>query len=158
MMDINLLVIDVDGTLTDGGMYYDAQGNEYKRFDTRDGMGISRVRKKGIKVMILTGEDTQIVTHRAEKLQADYCFIGVKNKVAKLEDFFGKYQEFSWETTAYIVEDVNDLDAMQRVAFAASPVDAQPVVQEVSKYHCKAGGGHGAVREFCEVLITGIKL
>ena len=142
--------------MTDGGMYYDLHGNEWKRFDTRDGMGISRIRAAGIAVMILTGEDTPIVERRAEKLSVEFCFLGVKDKEAKLNDFFAEHPNFSWETTAYIGDDVNDLTPMQRVAFAAVPADAQPSVRAVAHYVCQAAGGHGAVREFCEVILRGL--
>ena len=147
-MDIKLLVTDVDGTLTDGGMYYDVQGNEWKRFDTRDGMGISRLRAAGIAVMLLTGEDTPIVTRRAEKLQVEYCFLGTKDKKAILAIFCEEQPSFFWDTTAYIRDDVNDLPSMKLAAVAAAPADAQPPVRQIASYVCKASGGHGAVREF----------
>lgn len=153
-MDIKLLVTDVDGTLTDGGMYYDVQGNEWKRFDTRDGMGISRLRAAGIAVMLLTGEDTPIVTRRAEKLQVEYCFLGTKDKEAFLAIFFEEHPAFSWETTAYIGDDVNDLPPIRRVAWSAAPADAQQPVLAAADYICKAEGGHGAVREFCERILA----
>lgn len=155
-MDIRLLVTDVDGTMTDGGMYYDMHGNEWKRFDTRDGMGISRIRQAGISVMILTGEDVPIVKRRAEKLQVEYCLLGVKDKVAELERFFEEHPEFSWETTAYIGDDLNDLASMKRAALPAAPRDAQPPVKAAAHYVCSASGGHGAVREFCEKILTNI--
>lgn len=153
-MDIKLLVTDVDGTLTDGGMYYDVQGNEWKRFDTRDGMGISRLRAAGIAVMLLTGEDTPIVTRRAEKLQVEYCFLGTKDKEAFLAIFFEEHPAFSWDTTAYIGDDVNDLPSIRRVAWSAAPADAQQPVLAAADYICKAEGGHGAVREFCERILA----
>ena len=150
---MNLLVCDVDGTLTDGGMYYDISGNELKKFNTRDGKGISLLRERGIFVMFLTSEDTPIVKRRAEKLQIEFCFMGVKDKCKLLDDFFLKHPEFSWEHTAYIGDDVNDSEALKRAGISATPADGISENKKIVDYVCELPGGHGCVREFCELLL-----
>lgn len=150
---MNLLICDVDGTLTDGGMYYDVAGNELKKFNTRDGKGISLLRERGISVMFLTSEDTPIVKRRAEKLQIEFCFMGVKDKCKRLAEFFLQYPEFSWESTAYIGDDVNDSEVLERVGMSATPADGIPENKKIVDYVCELPGGHGCVREFCELLL-----
>lgn len=151
--EIKLLISDVDGTLTDAGMYYNDDGSEAKKFNTRDGMGIGRLRAKGVKVMLLTSENIGIVKRRAEKLRVDYCFMGVKDKEQFLEKFFDDNKAFSWDTTAYIGDDINDVAAMKKVALAAAPADAMEVTKQAAGYVCRLSGGQGCVREFCEYLI-----
>lgn len=150
---INLLVCDVDGVLTDGGMYYDMNGNEWKKFNTRDGKGIEVLRKTGCCVMFLTSEDTPIVQKRADKLQVDFCFMGIKDKRAKLEQFFETHLQYCFEKTAYIGDDINDLENLKSVAFSAVPADAVDENLAVADYICKRHGGKGCVREICELLL-----
>lgn len=150
---INLLICDVDGVMTDGGMYYDMLGNEWKKFNTRDGKGIELLRDTGCRVMILTSEDTDIVRRRAEKLQVDYCFMGIKNKKNELELFYENNPEFSFEKTAYIGDDVNDFDVLQMVGFSTTPADGVEVNKNIVDYICAKCGGAGCVREVCEILI-----
>lgn len=150
---INLLVCDVDGVLTDGGMYYDMYGNEWKKFNTRDGKGIELLRQAGCKVMFLTSEDTPIVKQRAEKLHVDFCFMGINDKLQELAMFFRKYSDFSFEYTAYIGDDINDLDSLKRAAFSAVPADATAENLAVATYVCKKKGGEGCVREVCDYLL-----
>lgn len=151
--EINLFITDVDGTLTDGGMYYDDQGHEWKKFNTRDGKGISMLREKGIKVMFLTSEDTPIVEKRAEKLNIDYCLMGIKDKKAALDVFFKEHKEFSYGKTAYIGDDINDLEPLKAVAFSAAPADAMEQNLSCASYVCKKNGGAGCVREVCELIL-----
>lgn len=153
MWSLKLFITDVDGTLTDGGMYYDEQGNEWKKFNTRDGKGLALLQAKGIKVMFLTSEDTPIVARRAAKLKVDFVCMGVKDKLAFLEEFFAQHLEFSFASTAYIGDDVNDVPAMERVGIAAAPADAMPENKNAAAYLCALSGGAGCVREFCEYLL-----
>ena len=153
MWSLNLFITDVDGTLTDGGMYYDEQGNEWKKFNTRDGKGLSLLREQGVKIMFLTSEDTPIVVRRAAKLNVDFLCMGVKDKLAFLEEFFAQHSEFSFVSTAYIGDDVNDVPAMERVGIAAAPADATPENKHAAAYLCALSGGAGCVREFCEYLL-----
>lgn len=153
MRSLSLFITDVDGTLTDGGMYYDEQGNEWKKFNTRDGKGLSLLQKQGVKIMFLTFEDTPIVARRAAKLKVDFVCMGVKDKLAFLEEFFAQHSEFSFATTAYIGDDVNDVLAMERVGIAAAPADAMLENKNAADYLCALPGGAGCVREFCEYLL-----
>ena len=153
MWSLNLFITDVDGTLTDGGMYYDEQGNEWKKFNTRDGKGLSLLREQGVKIMFLTSEDTPIVVRRAAKLKVDFVCMGVKDKLAFLEEFFAQHSEFSFALTAYIGDDVNDVPAMERVGIAAAPADATSENKHAAAYLCALPGGAGCVREFCEYLL-----
>lgn len=152
-LKIKLLVSDVDGTLTDAGMYYDDAGHESKKFNTRDGMGLGKLRADGVKVMFLTSENTDIVKKRAEKLKVDYCFMGVKDKEAFLNKFFEENSDFSWETTAYIGDDINDASAMKKAGLSAAPADAIEINKQSADYVCHLNGGQGCVREFCEYII-----
>ena len=153
LSNIKLLVCDVDGVLTDGGMYYDMQGNEWKKFNTRDGKGIELIRKVGIKVMFLTSENNAIVDRRAKKLHVDFCFMGIKEKHQFLNGFFAKNMGFSYDTTAYIGDDVNDLDAMLIAGVTACPSDAVQSVTAKADYICTNSGGNEAVREFAEKIL-----
>ena len=150
---INLLITDVDGTLTDSGMYYDDMGNEWKKFNTRDGKGIELLQEKGIHVMFLTSEDTPIVKRRADKLHVEYCYMGIKDKMSFLNNFFLQQNDFSWDKTAYIGDDINDIFPMKHSKLSATPADGTNQNKIVADYICEHKGGEGCVREFCEYII-----
>jgi len=150
---INLLISDVDGVLTDAGMYYSSDGQELKKFNTRDGKGIELLKASGVKVMLLTSENIELVKRRGEKLKVDYIFMGVKDKKAFLQDFFNQNKQFSFETTAYIGDDVNDLECIQLAKFSATPSDGHELVKRYAQYICRAEGGKGCVREVCDYLL-----
>lgn len=152
--NLNLLVCDVDGVLTDAGMYYSAQGDELKKFNTRDGKGIELIRKTGIKVMFLTTEDTPIITSRAKKLNIDYIFMGVKDKKVLLDSFFAQSDEFSYCRSAYIGDDLNDVESMCLARFSATPNDGCMQLKKKATYICKQKGGYGCVREVCDLIIS----
>lgn len=151
---ISLLVTDVDGVLTDAGMYYDQQGDALKKFNTRDGMGISKLREHGIKTMILTGEETGIVAARAKKLKIDFIYQGVKDKGKFLQEFMDSHKEFAPENIAYIGDDLNDKVAMSLVGYSAAPADAMPEIQEQVDYMCCKRGGEGCVRELADRILA----
>ncbi|SEN65776.1 N-acylneuraminate cytidylyltransferase [Paenibacillus sp. OV219] len=151
--DIKLLVSDVDGVLTDAGMYYSTDGQELKKFNTRDGKGIELLKLSGIKVMLLTAEDIEVVRARGLKLKVDYLYMGIKDKKAFLNQFFRDNPEFSFQSTAYIGDDVNDLECLLESAISASPKDAHPDVRARVSYVCELGGGQGCVRELCDLLL-----
>lgn len=150
--DIRLLAIDVDGTLTDGGMYYSAQGEELKKFNTRDGQGLELVRGAGIDVAIITKENSPIARARAEKLKVDKCHIGITDKLRCLTDLCND-MKIGLANVVYIGDDVSDLDCMKAAGFAACPANAVETIRDISHYICKHPGGAGAVREVCELLI-----
>jgi len=148
---IKLLAMDCDGVLTDGGMYYSEDGHELKKFNTRDGIGISFLQEKGIKTAIITGENTPIIKKRAEKLGIDYICTGVKNKVQAMQKILLK-TGLAFETVAYIGDDINDIDLLAKVGLSFSVQDGIEEVKKVVDYITWAKGGQGAVREVAELL------
>jgi N-acylneuraminate cytidylyltransferase len=152
IQDIKLLALDVDGTLTDAGMYYSAQGEELKKFNTRDGQGLALLRDTGIDVAIITKENSPIVRARAEKLKIDKCYVGINDKIGCLKSLC-RDMKIGLNNVAYVGDDVSDLECMKAAGFAACPSDAVESVRSVSHYICKYPGGAGAVREVCELLI-----
>ena len=150
---IKLLLTDVDGVLTDNGVYYSEIGEVMKRFSIRDGMGVERLRKlAGIDTGIITGELSPSVARRAEKLHISELHLGVKDKLGRLSEIMRRLH-LQWEEIAYIGDDVNDLEVMGKAGVTACPADAMPQVSSIVDYHCKTKGGHGAFREFAEWLI-----
>lgn len=153
-MRIKLLLTDVDGVLTDNGVYYGESGEVLKRFSIRDGMGVERLRKlANIETGIVTGELSPSVARRAEKLQITGVHLGVKDKLARLNEI-QRQLGIGWEEIAFIGDDVNDLAVLEKVGLSACPADAMPDVSAIVHYHCKEKGGHGAFREFAEWIIS----
>lgn len=151
---IKLIITDVDGVLTDTGIYYSPTGEALKRYSIRDGMGVERLRKyANIETIIITGENSGTVKSRAEKLKITQVFLGVKDKEALLEEIKKKNQLDS-ENIAYIGDDSNDYDIMKLVGFTATPADGMSFIKEISDYVCEAKGGYGAFREFAELIIS----
>ena len=148
---IRLVLTDVDGVLTDGGMIYGEDGGEGKRFNTRDGMGFEIVRSLGLKTGIVTSEDTRIVARRAAKLRVDVLHQGVRQKDASLREICDALGIAPSEV-AYIGDDVNDLSILKKVGFAACPADAVEAVKRCVHYVCRKRGGEGAVRELCDLI------
>ena len=149
---IKLLILDVDGTLTDGGIYYDATGNELKKFSVKDGACLVALRRAGVQVMICTGRECEAVRRRAADLHLDYVYQNVGNKAAFLCDFF-KEHGLSREETAYCGDDWNDLAAMALCGFVACPADAAAAVKARADYVCPQKGGEGAVRGAAEEIL-----
>ena len=152
---IKLFVTDIDGTLTDGGMYYSENGDELKKFNTRDGMGIQMLREAGIKTAIITSEDRELNRRRAEKLKIDFICQGKVNggKVAVAEEI-AKKLGITMDEVAYIGDDVNCVEFLSKVGFAACPADACAKVKELPGIAVMTKkGGEGCVREFVEMLI-----
>lgn len=150
---IKILVSDVDGVLTDGGAYYSDEGIELKKFSIRDGMGIVLLHKAGYRVAIVTTEKTKIVERRAERLKVTDLYQGVVNKVAAVEELMAKYG-LTWNEVAFIGDDINDLPVLKKVGFAATPANGTDINKKLADYTCKADGGHGAVREVCDLLLS----
>jgi YrbI family 3-deoxy-D-manno-octulosonate 8-phosphate phosphatase len=148
---IKLLVVDVDGTLTDAGMYWSAEGDQLKKFNTRDAKGLELVRNVGVAVAIITSENSPIVTARARKLGIQHCFVGVGNKQKCLEALLSELK-VGLADVAYIGDDINDLDCMKISGFSACPADAVEAVTATAQYISKYAGGMGAVREICELI------
>ena len=150
---IKLLVLDVDGVLTDAGMYYSATGEELKKFNTRDGMGIALLRKAGIPTAIITSESSDIALRRAEKLRIEDVFLGAKDKVAALRELLAKH-DIGFDQVAYMGDDVNDLGVLELVGLAVTVADGTEPVKKVVHYVTEKRGGEGAVRELCDLLLS----
>lgn len=149
---IKLLLSDCDGVMTDGGMYYSENGDELKKFNTRDGMGVQLLLEKGILFGIVTGEESELVKRRAQKLKACECFTGVKNKLEIYEKIKEKYG-LKDEEIAYVGDDINDLEVMKRSGFSCSVPNAAERIKQTADYVTHVCGGHGAIREIAEILL-----
>ena len=152
MEHIKLVIFDVDGTMTDGGMYYSAEGDVIKKFQVKDGMGIVLLKKAGFKVAIMTSEDSPIVSTRAKKLAVDATILGCHDKTNAVK-LLGEEMNLEMKDIAFMGDDVNDYHAMKLVGFSTCPSDAVEAIKQISDYVCQAKGGDGAVREFAELLL-----
>jgi N-acylneuraminate cytidylyltransferase len=150
--NIKILFTDVDGTLTDGGMYYSTSGEELKRYNTRDGFAFSLLRSRGILTVIITSENISVNEKRGLKVKADYVFQGVSKKLQLVQDLLMQLG-ISSEHAAYIGDDLNDLDCIRGLLLTACPQDSHQSVKDAASYICQKKGGEGAVREFVEWLI-----
>jgi YrbI family 3-deoxy-D-manno-octulosonate 8-phosphate phosphatase len=150
---IKLIATDVDGVLTDGGMYYSSKGNTLKKFQARDGMAVSILKRNIIPTVIITKERNQTVKKWSSKMSIDKLFDGIKNKeniIPKLCKFYS----LSENNIAYIGDDVNDLEILKRIGFSATPKDGNLEVKKIVDYICKNRGGEGVLREICDLIIS----
>lgn len=147
-----LILTDIDGVWTDGGMYYDATNVELKKFNTYDSAGVLFAHNLHIPVGIITGENTQIVQRRADKLKVDYCYLGVKDKLSIVQNLC-KELSITLSQVAYIGDDLNDMDVLSKVGFAGIPVSAPEYVKQLANVPLSKKGGEGVFREFVEVII-----
>ncbi len=150
-----LILTDIDGVWTDGGMYYEDTGVEMKKFNTYDSAGVLFAHAIDIPVGIITGENTEIVRRRAEKLKIDYLYLGVKDKVAVAKNLCDELN-IALNDVAYIGDDINDIALLKLVGFPAVPFSAPLYVQKISRYTLTKKGGEGVFREFVEILLDGI--
>ena len=162
-MNIKLFLTDVDGCLTDGGMYYTAEGDAMKRFCVYYGMGMACLQQAGIPCGILTSENSPIVKARAEKLKLKYLYLGVGSKVnpdcltklqaaRKICDELG----IGLENVAFVGDDINDVELLRAVGYPCCPPNARPEVLAVPGIHVlKTPGGHGAIREITDEILKG---
>jgi len=146
-----LVLTDIDGVWTDGGMYYDQTGNEWKKFHTYDSAGVLICHKNDVPVGIFSGEDTEIVQRRAKKLKIDYLFLGVEDKLATAEKLCRKLR-IQPEDIAYIGDDVNDLELLKAAGISGAPSSAVSQVLEIVDITTEKKGGEGAFREFIEKI------
>ena len=150
---IKLVITDVDGVLTDGGMYYNDKGEYMKKFNTRDSMGMELLLKNGIKTILMTRENSQIVRERVKKIQIVDLYSDVQKKEETLPELLKKYN-VSQDEIAYIGDDINDLEIMKAIGFSASPNDGIDIVKKNADYICQKVGGEGAFREMAELIIS----
>jgi YrbI family 3-deoxy-D-manno-octulosonate 8-phosphate phosphatase len=152
LRNIKLVVFDVDGTMTDGGMYYSENGIAMKRFHVRDGMGIVLLHKAGFKTAIITSEETKLVQKRAETLKIDIVIQGSRNKKQSLS-LLKDQCTVDFGDIAFIGDDVNDLSCMQVVGFSMAPADSHPLIRKHADYVSMYSSGNGAVRELCDLIL-----
>ena len=154
LKEIKLLLLDVDGVMTDGGIIYDGNGLETKVFNVKDGHGIKMLQRYGIEVGIITGRTSKVVDIRAKELGIELVYQGALKKLDSFADVKLKTGLIDSQI-AYIGDDVIDVPVMRRVAFAAAPSDGLPEARNAADYVTSCGGGRGAVREVCDLILKG---
>jgi len=153
---IKLFAMDVDGVLTDAGMYYSERGDELKKFNTHDGKGIELIKNLGIKTAIITSENTKIVEQRAKKLKVDFIFQGIKDKAHVIGELAGLLK-ISMDEIAYIGDDVNDVSALEIVGLPITVKNASEENKAISQIIIPLNGGEGCVRYICDMIINSKK-
>ena len=148
-----MVLSDVDGVLTDGGMYYTDKGDIMKKFHVRDGMGVTLLRKKQIQTILITKEKTKIVKEWAKRMKIEKLYDGVLDK-KKISALICKKYQLSLNEIAYIGDDVNDIELLKIVGLSAVPNDAIMKAKKVSHYVCKSSGGKAAFREFADLILS----
>ncbi len=149
---VKCLILDVDGVLTDGGIVFDDEGRQIKRFDVRDGHGLKMLMRYGIDVVLLTGRTSQAVLHRALDLGIADVHQGAKNKLDVYNEILRKRNILS-SATAFVGDDIVDASVLRRVGFSATVADAAEDVKKLVDYITERNGGRGAVREVCEIIL-----
>ena len=152
LSNIKMLVMDVDGTLTDGKIYVGEHGEVFKAFNVKDGYRLINISKYNIIPMIITGKQSEILSKRAAELKIEEVHQGVDDKLKVLDEIIKRYN-LSYDNVAYIGDDVNDLECMKVCYLKACPADALDEVISIVDYVCKSNGGNGAVREFIDLII-----
>jgi 3-deoxy-D-manno-octulosonate 8-phosphate phosphatase (KDO 8-P phosphatase) len=150
---VRALVTDVDGVLTDGGLYYAANGDELKRFDVRDGQGLVNLREAGLLVAIVTRKQTTIVTCRARDLGIAEVHQNITDKAAAVRDLLARHA-IAPRDAAYVGDDLGDLPALRLVGLPIAVKDAVPDVRRGATYITKSPGGHGAIREISDLILA----
>ena len=150
---IKLLILDVDGTLTDGGVYFSAEGQALKRFDVHDGLGLVRLQEAGVEVALVTADSSPIAQARAAKLGIRAVFTGCRDKAEVVRRLLEE-RDLRPEEALYMGDDVSDLGAMAEVGNSAAPASAMVEVCEAADYVTAKSGGHGAVREVCDLILA----
>jgi len=148
---VKILLLDVDGTLTDGGMYFDASGLALKRFDVKDGLGLVLLQRAGVEVVLISADNSPITTARACKLGIEQVELGCKDKAAAVRDIL-QTRGITPEQACYMGDDLTDLEALAEVRHGVAPADAVAEIKAAAEYVTEASGGHGAVREVCDLL------
>jgi 3-deoxy-D-manno-octulosonate 8-phosphate phosphatase (KDO 8-P phosphatase) len=149
---IKLLITDVDGVLTDGGIIYDDNGLEYKRFNVKDGFIVSLLRKNGILVGAITGRNSKVVENRCDELNFDFHYQGIRDKARKLEEII-EVLEIKLSEVAYIGDDLIDLPLIKKVGFSACPAGALPYISAHVDFVSSLQGGQGVFREVADLIL-----
>lgn len=154
---IKCLLTDCDGVLTDSGMYYSENGDELKKFNTKDGMGFKLIKEKGLITGIISSENINLVKRRALKLNLDEIYIGVTNKIEIIDKICSKY-DLKYDEIAYIGDDINDYEVINKVGFGCTVMDGMQSIKAIANYITNAKGGQGAVREVVELILNAKQL
>ena len=149
---VRLLALDVDGTLSDGRLWFSSEGKELKAFHVLDGQGMKLLRDHGIEVALITARESPVVQVRARELGLRHVYQGSRNKLDSL-DHLCHALSITHEQVAYMGDDLPDLPALRVAGFAAAPANAHPWVRDYAHWHSRAGGGEGAVRELCDAIL-----
>lgn len=149
---IRLLLLDVDGVMTDGRIIYDSHGAETKAFNVKDGHGIKLLQRAGVRVGIVTGRQSEVVDMRARELGIDIVYQGAKDKLVSFQEILANLN-IAEEEVAYMGDDFPDLPVLRRVGWGAAPADAMDEIKSVVHYVTSRSGGDGAVREICDLLL-----
>lgn len=149
---IRLLLLDVDGVLTDGRIIFNDEGVESKQFDVKDGHGLKLLMHHGIEIAIISGRTSRVVEHRAADLGIEEVYQGVWDKEGLFLEIIAR-KDIKPENVAYMGDDIVDVKLLRKVGLAAAPADAVPQAREVAHYVSKRRGGRGAVRELCELIL-----
>ena len=149
---IKLLIFDVDGVLTDGGLFMDKDGHEYKKFNSRDGHGMKMLQATGVDIAIITGRTSDVVEHRMSGLGVKYVYQGQHDKRVAFKTLLQELK-LSAEEVAYMGDDVVDLPVMRKVGFAAAVADAHHLVKQHAHWQAPNPGGRGAARDLCEFIM-----
>jgi 3-deoxy-D-manno-octulosonate 8-phosphate phosphatase (KDO 8-P phosphatase) len=152
LAQVRLLALDVDGTLTDGGLYYTDSGEEMKKFNVKDGQGIKLLMQLGVEVAIVSASSAPSTLHRAKKLGISRVYIGIEDKLAVIQSLCDRLG-FDRAQVAYAGDDVNDLLVMQAIGCPMTVADAMPQNKDCALYVTQRAGGDGAVREICDLII-----
>jgi YrbI family 3-deoxy-D-manno-octulosonate 8-phosphate phosphatase len=152
LKNIKLLAMDVDGTLTDKGVYYSVDGLALKKFSVHDGMGISLLNQSNIQTMIISSDDSEIPVKRAEKLKITHKVVAARRKSVEITKIL-LTSDIKFQEVAYIGDDINDIEAMEMCGFSACPSDATDEVKKVVDFVSDFSSGNGAVRQICEMIL-----
>ena len=149
---IKLILLDVDGTLTDGGIYLGNSGEELKKFNVKDGYAILNAQKLGIEFGIITGAESELLKKRAEKLNIKYLYQGISEKTVILDEIM-QISGLQKEEIAYMGDDLNDIKIMKKSGFSGTPLDGVNEAKIIADFVSTKNGGEGAVREFIETIL-----
>jgi len=150
---IKLVLTDVDGVLTDGGLYYTSKGDVMKKFHVRDGMGVTLLRNNNIDTIIITKEKTFMVKNWTKRMKIKKLYDGIIHKELLLPKICKEYN-ISPQQIAYLADDINDLKLLKKIGLAATPNDGMKQAKKICDYICKAKGGEGAFREFADLILS----
>ena len=157
MTNIALLILDSDGVLTDGGVYIDSKGEEMRRFSIKDGAGIKQLMNAGVRVAIISSSSATPVTYRAQRLGIEDVYVGVQDKVKKAAELLEKY-DLSWGEVGFVGDDLADIDLLKKVEYPIAVADAIQAVRALAKHVLNRDGGHGAIRELSDFIVSKKKI